>query len=145
MMINSDLTLYNAYYNRETGVTEYHRTEIRGVNWQGAKKSEVSDKGLINADFVNVYIPVTANFSNKEYVPPRQYAKLPSEVIHHYFTFQSNDKIAKGIIYFDVTGNKGHTLKDLEQKHDDVLSIMSIICWDKELYSSLAHYHIGAQ
>ncbi len=41
MITNADLTLYNTYYNRETGLTEYHRTVIRGVNWQGAQKSDM--------------------------------------------------------------------------------------------------------
>lgn len=145
LIINSDLTLYNTYYNRETGLTEYHRTHIRGVNWQGAKKSEISDKGLKNADFANIYIPMTADFEGKTYIGPRQYAQLDPTIVKGYFTFQSNDKVVKDVIYFEVTGEKGETLKDLERKYDDVLSVMSMIRWDKRMHSSLAHYHVGAQ
>lgn len=145
MIKNSDLTLYNIYYNRETGLTEYHRTIIRGVQWQGARKSQVSDKGLRNADFANIYIPLTADFNYKTYISPKKYAKLHPNVVKKYFTFQSNDKVVKDIIHFEVTGEKGHSLKDLEQNYDDVLTIMSVITWDKISSPLMAHYHIGAQ
>lgn len=145
MITNADLTLYNTYYNRETGLTEYHRTVIRGVNWQGAQKSEVGDKGLKNADYANIYIPMTADFGGKNYIGPRQYAKLEPDVVDGYFTFQSNDKVVKDIIYFEITGKKGHSLKELTQNFDNVLTVMSVVSWDKSMSPTLAHYHVGAQ
>lgn len=145
MITNADLTLYNAYYNRETGMTEYHRTVIRGVNWQGAQKIEIGEKGLKNADYANIYIPLTADYNYKTYVSPKKYAKLNPNIVNKYFTFQSKDKVVKDIINFQVTGEKGHSLKDLEQNYDDVLTIMSVITWDKVSSPLMAHYHVGAQ
>lgn len=145
MITNSDITIYNAYYNKERGITEYNRTVIRGVNWQGSKKSTVSDKGIKNADYANIFIPMSADFDGKTYIGPRQYNQLSPEVVRNYFTFQTNDKIVNGMITFDVTGEKGKMLKDLEHNFDDVLTIMSVVKWDKNVSTFLAHYHIGAQ
>ena len=40
---NSDITIYNKYYNSALDLNEYQRTVIRGVNWQGKKTGTVSD------------------------------------------------------------------------------------------------------
>lgn len=146
MITNADLTLYNAYYNHETGITEYLRTHIKGVNWQTKNISKLSDKGMINASVANIYIPMTADFSFKTYVPPKKYAKLNPKVADKYFTFQEGDKVVKGITYFNVdAAKKGLTLKDLKQEHDEVMNIMAITTWDKNLSHALAHYHLEAR
>lgn len=145
MITNADLTLYNAYYNRETGITEYFRTHIRDVNWQTKNISKLSDKGMINASVANIYIPMTADFCFKTYVPPKTYAKLNPNVADKYFTFQEGDKVVKGIACFNVdVAKKGQTLKDLEREYDEVMNIMGITTWDKNLSHALAHYHLEA-
>lgn len=34
---NSDITIYNRYYDNSLGADRYQRTVIKGVNWQGKK------------------------------------------------------------------------------------------------------------
>lgn len=143
MITNTSVTLYNSYYNKETQLNEWRRTLISLANWQGSHKSSVSDKGLNNNDYANIYIPLTSNFIDKTYINPKEYARLSKDLVDHYFTFSIGDKIVKGSIEFEVTGVKPNTIAYLEQVYDDVLTIMSV---NKHDYvKSMAHYHIGAQ
>lgn len=76
MQANSDITLYNTYYDKESDKQLYIKTHIYGVNFQGKKASIMSDKGLVSQDIFNVYIPFDSNTDGKKYIEPKKYEQL---------------------------------------------------------------------
>lgn len=55
MQTNTDITIVRI---TEDGTAS--RQIIRGVNWQGERKTSVTDKGLQSADMMTVFIPVSS-------------------------------------------------------------------------------------
>lgn len=118
---NSDITIYNRYYDNSLGADRYQRTVIKGVNWQGKRNGTVSDKGLLLANSTLIFVDKLDN-----YVSPKRFAKLFDEDRKKYFTFAPGDKIIKGEVDFEITGIKPYRLADLENKFDDVIDIKSV-------------------
>ncbi len=87
---NSDITIYNKYYDSINDIDKYQRTVIKGVNWQGKRNGTVSDKGLLIADSTLIFIDKLDN-----YVSPKKFLKLSNEERSNYFTFTPGDKIVK--------------------------------------------------
>lgn len=52
MQINTDITIVRI---TEDGTAR--KKVVRGVNWQGERKTSVTDKGLQSADLITVFIP----------------------------------------------------------------------------------------
>lgn len=52
MRVNADITIV-----RIASDGEVTQQVIRGVNWQGERKTSVTDKGLQSADMVAIFIP----------------------------------------------------------------------------------------
>ncbi len=144
MLTNTPITLYNKYYNRNTGLDEWHRTYISIANWQGEIGVSVGDKGLNSADTANIYIPMDANFEGKTYVGPKTYANLSPDKLENHFTFSPDDKIVKGIINFEITGTRPNTIAGLEDRFDDVLNIIGVSVWDQGSLS-MQHYKVVAE
>lgn len=142
MISNSDITFYNTYYDNASESTKAIKTHIRGVNWQGEQKVIISDKGLVSADVVTVFIPFTAECENKKYVKPKEFIK--SEDKSNIFTYNTGDKIVRGIVDFEVDGTKGHTIKDLESTYDDVVNVISVITEDNGS-SFMHHWEVGCK
>lgn len=145
MITNSDITIYNKCYDEETqSYSKYKRTYIKGVNIQIDKAVSVGDKGLNTADNVSVYIPFTADFSNKKYIKPKEYDRLSDKDKEYYFTIGKGDIIVKGIIDFDITGRDKNTIKHLNNLYDDVYTITNISTND---FGSLSmqHWEVGAK
>ncbi|MFA6867423.1 MAG: DUF6751 family protein [Clostridia bacterium] len=117
---NSDITIYNKYYDAITGYDKYQRTVIKDVDWQGKRNATVSDKGLLMADSILIFIDKLDN-----YISPKQFAKLTVDEKINYFTLAMGDKIVKGVIDFEVTGVKPCAIVNLESNFDDVVTIMS--------------------
>jgi hypothetical protein len=118
---NADITIYNRYYNNITGMDNYQRTVIEGVNWQGKRTGTVSDKGLLLADSTLIFIDKLDN-----YVSPKRFKKLSDTERPNYFTFAENDRIVRGAVDFEITGMKGHMLKDLNENFDNVINVKSV-------------------
>ncbi|MFV0529483.1 MAG: DUF6751 family protein [Lachnospiraceae bacterium] len=75
MITNSDITIYNAWWNAVTKKKEYKRTIIRNVWWFANRRVSASDAGVENMnnakdDFI-VRIPGITG-----YVPPEQFYTL---------------------------------------------------------------------
>ena len=117
---NANITLYNKYYDTASGYDRYQRTVIKGVNWQGKRNATVTDKGLLIADSILIFIDKSDN-----YISSKQFAKLSDIERVNYFTFAMGDKIVKGVIDFEVTGVKPYSIANLENNFDDVVNIMS--------------------
>lgn len=125
---NTDITIYNKYYDIENDIDRYQRTVIEGVNWQGKRNASVTDKGLNRDDSILIFIDVNS-VENKQYISPKRFNKLSTEERANYFTFGLNDYIVKGQIDFDITGRKPNSSADLENEYDDVVRILGIKEW----------------
>lgn len=117
---NADITVYNRYYDNTLGTDKYQRAVIKGVNWQGKRNGTVSDKGLLLADSVLIFMDKLDN-----YISPKKFIKLSDIERVNYFTLAIGDKIVKGECDFIYTGVKSAMLKDLENDYDDVINIKS--------------------
>ncbi len=118
---NADITIYNRYYDNITGMDKYQRTVIEGVNWQGKTHATVSNNGLLLANSTLIFIDKLDN-----YVSPKRFKKLSDAERPNYFTFAENDRIVKSKVDFEITGMKGHMLKDLADNFDNVINVKSI-------------------
>lgn len=121
LLKNSDITIYNKYYDLDSDTYMYQRTVIKGVNWQGKRNGTVGDKGLLLADSTLIFVDKLDN-----YVSPKRFAKLSDEDRIKYFTFAIGDKIVKGEVDFEITGVRPYRIADLENEFDDVVNIKSV-------------------
>lgn len=141
MMINSDITLYYSFYNRETKVNEYKKVYLQGVNLQINQVVSVGDKGLNSADKVTVFIPFDVDSEGKEYIKPIAYKGLDNSLKDRYFTFKAGDKIVEGFCDLEPTSIN---IKDLEKLYDDVYSIISVATNDYGS-PSMHHWEVGCK
>ncbi|MEG1256613.1 DUF6751 family protein [Clostridium sp.] len=118
---NTDITIYNRYYDIGLDIDKYQRSVIKGVNWQGKRNGTVSDKGLLLADSVLIFVDKLDN-----YISPKKFAKLQPLERPNYFTFSPGDKIVKGEVDFEVVGISPYRLSDLENIFDNVIDIKSV-------------------
>lgn len=113
---NSDITIYNRYYDEVEGIDKYQRTVIKGVNWQGKRNATINEKGLLIADSTLIFIDKLSN-----YISPKRFSKLNDIERLNYFTFRAGDKIVKGEVDLEIT-----RIADLEKEFDDVIDIKSV-------------------
>ena len=113
---NSDITIYNRYYDEVEGIDKYQRTVIKGVNWQGKRNATINEKGLLIADSTLIFIDKLSN-----YISPKRFYKLNYIERSNYFTFRDGDKIVKGEVDLEIT-----RIADLEKEFDDVIDIKSV-------------------
>lgn len=118
---NSDITVYNKYYDPYNDMYKYQRTIIKDVNWQSKRTGTVSDKGLLLADSTLIFIDKLDN-----YISPKRFAKLESIEREKYFTLTIGDKIVKGEVDFEIIGIKNYSINDLNNEFDDVITIKSV-------------------
>lgn len=118
---NTNITIYNKYYDLSSDTYKYQRTVIKGVNWQSKRNGTVSDKGLLLADSTLIFIDKLDN-----YVGPKRFSKLQPMEREKYFTFSIDDKIVKGEVDFEVVGIKPYRIADLENEFEDVITIKSV-------------------
>lgn len=145
MITNADITLYNAYYSKEEGITKYNKSYLKGVNFQSTKSIKLSEtKGLLSSDVVKIFIPFSVDSDGKRYIQPKAYKRLNDDEKHRYFTFNNDDKVVKGIIDFEITGVKPNNLKYLEEMYDDVYNIISVNTNDNGS-PSMQHWEVGAK
>lgn len=117
---NADITIYNRYYDLASDIYRYQRAVIKGVNWQGKRNGTVSDKGLLLADSTLIFVDKLDN-----YVSPKRFAKMQPIEREKHFTFTIGDKIVKGEVNFEVIGLKPHSIADLENEFDYVITVKS--------------------
>lgn len=137
MITNADITLYNKYYDRILGYDVYKRSHLYGVNWQGSRAVNVGDKGILTADFTEVFINKDTVIVDKTYLKPKVWAKSINKNDH--FTLNAGDIIVKGIIDYEIAAT---STKELINSYDDVLTILSVVDLSE---TSLPHWEIGAK
>lgn len=114
---NTDITIYNKYFDKTESLDKYQRTVIEKVNWSSKRKlvigKTMGDKG---ATVTNVTMIIIDKLDN--YISPKQFKKLSDTERVNYFTFGLGDKIVKGNIVFEVAN-----IADLDKNYDDVVTI----------------------
>lgn len=118
---NSDITIYNKYYDPKDDIEKYQRTVIKNVNWQNKVEGAITNKGVTLANSTLIFIDVL-----KKYISPKQFKKLSDENRQGYFTLNVGDKIVKGNVDFVVTGIRPNSIANLEENYDDVVSILTV-------------------
>jgi len=90
MKCNTDITVYNRYYDSVVGYDRWQRTVIDAAHWHKTTKTTVTQTGLIAADEITIRIPSPVN----GFVAPEEWKSLPDR--SGYWTLQPGDKIIKG-------------------------------------------------
>lgn len=140
----ANMTLFNSIYNPETERTEYIRTYLYDIDWQGEQAVTVGDKGLLSADKITCFIPFTVNTKDKKYISPGEFKKLDIEVAKKFYTLKKGDFIVKDVVDFELSSyERGKQFKDLERLYT-VGTIVSVITND---FGSeyLQHWEVGAK
>ena len=138
MKTNTIATLYNHYTDKATGKTMYKKTIIDSVNWQRQQKTNVTDKGLVSADQINVLIPFYgADFEGKTYIEPKAYRKLSDEEKDKHFTFDNNDYIVRGEV-------NETNIEVVKKSYDNVATIISVLTCDNGS-RAIRHWEIGCK
>lgn len=145
MITNADITLYNSYYDNESGLNKYKRTYLYGVNFQASniiKNDRV--RGLIEDNSISIYIPFLVDSKGRKYMKPKDYSRLSEDEKEKYFTFSINDKVVRGIIDFEITGENNKNIALLESYYDDVYNISTIATNDCGDYD-MQHWRVGVK
>ena len=111
------ITVFNARMDGEDGYDVYYPTIIRNVSIYLQVASEVTLSGLNAANKVTIRIPVDADFSGKEYVPPVSFADADVSTA---FTLKQGDVI--------VEAEEREQLDpvQLKQKYGEVITILGV-------------------
>lgn len=137
MITNADLTLYNQIPGPD-GPT-WQRTQIQGVFWEDGKKVNVGESGLVSADLTVIFVP----FENTAgYMKPAEFQRAEDRAGH--FTFNNGDLVVRGLVDFELTGEKGADEKTLRHRHDDVMTIISVETNDFGS-TSMQHWEVTAK
>lgn len=109
------ITVFNAWYDPETGFDVYVPTVIRGVSWYCDIASTVDSSGLKAANKFTIRIPVDADFGGKGYTAPVAYASPASQ-----FTLKQGDII--------VHGEETEMLApaQLKEKYGEIVTILGV-------------------
>lgn len=138
MLVNSNATIYNSYYDSTTEEIKYKRTYLYGVNWQVTKALEIDNKGVITANVLSVFVPSSVLAGGSVFIDAKEFERLENK--NGYYTFKTNDIIVKGLINFDITGERGHTVKDLFNNFTEVFTIKPVAD-NRKL--NIGHWEIG--
>jgi len=112
--INSNITIYNKYFNKADRSDSYKKTILYGVFWEETKGSNVLKSGLMSADSIKVFIP--HNPHKASYQEPKAFTGNQSG-----WTLQREDIIVKGIIADEFV-----SVADLQKRFDNVHMITNI-------------------
>ena len=96
ILCNDIITVFNAKLNPETSSDDYNATIITGVSWFCEIVSNVDSSGLKAANKFTIRIPESADFGDKKYASPLDYAD--SENVSDLFTLRNGDIIVHGAV-----------------------------------------------
>jgi hypothetical protein len=136
MYTNSNMTIYNKYFDKETRTDKHQRTILYGVFWDDKKAMNRLQSGLENADEVFIAIPFSVG-SNRQYITPKEFESLEDK--SNYFTLREEDRIVQGEIDFEIEGK----LSDLDREYE-AFTITSV---DTKNFGSphMRHWEVGAK
>lgn len=114
---NETITVFNTRLDDDKGYDLYVPTIIRGVSWFCEIASNVDSSGLKAANKFIIRIPVDADFSDKAYVPPAEYAGGDPNTV---FTLKQGDVI--------VHGEETEPMQpaQLQEKYGELVTILGV-------------------
>ena len=116
---NETITVFNKRQASGTGYDVYIPTVIAGVSWFCEIASTVDVSGLRAANKFTIRIPLDADFSEKSYVTPAEYAA--SEDSDTIFTLGNGDIIVKVAIT-----ESGLKPADLQARYGEVVTVLGV-------------------
>lgn len=102
MISNTDITIYNRYYNKADRASNWQRSVLKNVFYNETKGANRRATGLETADALQVLIPFTASEA-RIFLAGKEFDNLDNPTNH--FTLREGDKIVKGNINFEVAGS----------------------------------------
>lgn len=130
MITNSDITIYNRYYDKKTGYDIYRRTIIRDVWFFVDNKVQITESGVLAANIYKVRIPVNADAGGAVYVLPGEYTGADQT-----WTIQADDYVCRGVSEQEI-----EKPSDLRKETGQVFKVTS---WSDNRFGSLSHWRIG--
>ena len=125
MLTNADITLFNRYYDNDSGEYKYTRTFLRGVNWQDSQAINISQSaGVKSTNHTRVFIPLKVDSEEKTYLKPKTFKR--SDKVTNY-TLDNADIVVKGIVDFDMNDAHSGGFKALLRDFDDVMKITKAV------------------
>ena len=109
-LCNEAITVFNSRLDTETDKDVYVGTVITGASWFCEIVSTV-DNGLKAANRFTIRIPVDADFSDKTYVTPQEYAVAAD--VSNLFTLANGDIVVRGAV-----SDENHRPKDLHDQYE---------------------------
>src|SRR5699024_10504493 len=135
MHTNTDITIYNKYYDKATRLDKYQRTVLKGVFLDERKGYNRLKSGLESADEVLVLIPFSVTV-NRQYLSPMEFQKVENK--ENYFTIAEEDRLVKGIVDTEIT-----LPKDLDKEHE-AYTITTVDTHDYGSYH-MRHWELGGK
>ena len=124
MLTNADITLFNRYYDNDSGEYKYARTFLRAVNWQDSQAINISQSaGVKSTNHTRVFIPLKVDSEEKTYLKPKTFKR--SDKVTNY-TLDNADIVVKGIVDFDMNDAHSGGFKALLRDFDDVMKITKV-------------------
>jgi hypothetical protein len=119
-LCNETITVFNARLDPKSGYDTYHVTVIRGVSWYCDIASNVDSSGLKAANKFTIRIPIDADFGDKTYLSPKEYAE--AENPETVFTLSNGDIIIKG----ETPTEENLRPADLKKRFSEYVTILGV-------------------
>lgn len=119
-LCNETITVFNARLDPKSGYDTYHATVIRGVSWYCDIASNVDSSGLKAANKFTIRIPIDADFGDKVYLSPKEYAE--AEDPETVFTLSNGDIIIKG----EIPTEENLRPADLKKRFSEYVTILGV-------------------
>lgn len=119
-LCDETITVFNARLDPINGYDKYYATVIHGVSWFCDIASNVDSSGLKAANKFTIRIPTDADFGNKTYLSPKEYAG--AEDPETVFTFNNGDIIIKG----EVSMEENLRPADLKKRFNEYVTILGV-------------------
>lgn len=130
MLVNADITLYNACFDSATRLDVWKRTVIRGVWFYVDNRVNATADGLTSADAYKVRIPIDADTGGAVYVPPETYSGEQGT-----WTLKADDYIVRGVSEQEI-----ERPAELMKEKRPAFKITS---WSDNRFGGLPHWRVG--
>lgn len=140
MTKNSDITLFNKWYDKSERTERFFSTKITGVSLCSRKGTASGDKGLTEGDSYTIRIPADADSSGKTYVDPMMYVSLNEEEVAGYWTLQPGAIIVRGL-----SDLKEATETELQKAYPDVIFVKNYTDNRDRCSEFMRHWRVGGQ
>lgn len=138
-MFNDTVTVINHYKDPLTKLDKWNKTILDGCMWNRKITKSVVDGKVQIDDSVSLTIPYRDG-----YLPPKQYAKVPNDEMHKYWTLDSTsnlDIIVLGVVTEELTDS--YTITNVKKDYDEVATISGVS--DNTRRDELKHWRVDGK